>query len=112
MTLTMLRPERATLRPYLTAQLMIICTRLMEEAKVATIIRLPSARINKESKELFTVCSVWVKPGRSALVESASRASTPSLPSSAKRARSIMPPSAGVMSILKSPVWMMVPAGL
>ena len=48
------------MRPYFTAQLIIICTRLMEEAKVATIIRLPSARINRESRELFTVCSVWV----------------------------------------------------
>ena len=59
-TFTMLRPERATLRPYFTAQFIIICTRLMLEAKVATIIRLPSARMNSASRELFTVCSVWV----------------------------------------------------
>ncbi len=51
------------------------------------------------------------KPGRSTLVESASRARTPSLPSSPSRARSIMPPWMGVVSILKSPVWTTVPTG-
>ena len=56
----MLRPERATFLPYFTAQLIIICTRLMLEAKVATMMRFPSALMNRESKELFTVCSVWV----------------------------------------------------
>ena len=38
------------------------------------------------------------------MVESASSASTPCLPSSPKRARSMTSPSMGVESILKSPV--------
>ena len=56
-----------------------------------------------------TVFSEGVKPGRSTLVESASSARTPSFPSSPKRARSMTSPSMGVESILKSPVWTMVP---
>jgi hypothetical protein len=45
------------------------------------------------------------------LVLSANSASTPRAPSSANRCRSKCWPSIGVWSILKSPVWMMVPAG-
>ncbi len=56
-----------------------------------------------------TLRSLLVKPGRSTLVESASRASTPSLPSCPRRPRSIMPPWMGVGSILKSPVCTTVP---
>ena len=43
-------------------------------------------------------------PGVSTLVESDRSARTPFLPSSPKRARSIMSPVTGVVSILKSPV--------
>ena len=50
-----------------------------------------------------------MKPGRSTLVESHSSARTPCLPSSPKRPRSMILPSMGVESILKSPVWTIVP---
>ena len=45
-----------------------------------------------------------MKPGTSALVESASSRSTPSSPSREKPGRSVSRPSSGVWSILKSPV--------
>ena len=46
-----------------------------------------------------------VKPGTSALVESVRKRSTPSSPSRAKARRSVIRPSSGSWSILKSPVW-------
>ena len=49
--------------------------------------------------------SVVVKPGTSALVESVRKRSTPSSPSRAKARRSVIRPSSGSWSILKSPVW-------
>ena len=51
------------------------------------------------------------KPGISALVESDSSRSTPSAPSRAKPARSVIRPSSGSWSILKSPVCSTSPAG-
>ena len=50
------------------------------------------------------------KPGTSALVESASSRSTPSVPSRAKPPRSVSRPSSGSWSILKSPVCSSSPA--
>ena len=52
-----------------------------------------------------------MKPGTSALVESASSRSTPSSPSRAKARRSVSRPSSGSWSILKSPVCSTRPAG-
>ena len=60
----------------------------------------------------YTARSEGVIPGRSALVESLIRASTPFSPCSARRARSKNSPSTGVWSILKSPEWMTTPAGV
>ena len=51
-----------------------------------------------------------VKPGTSALVESVMKRSTPSSPSRAKPRRSVIRPSRGNWSILKSPVCRTMPA--
>ena len=51
-----------------------------------------------------------VKPGTSALVESVMNRSTPSSPSRAKARRSVIRPSSGSWSILKSPVCRTIPA--
>ena len=53
-----------------------------------------------------------VKPGTSALVESVRNRSTPSSPSRAKARRSVIRPSSGSWSILKSPVCSTMPAGV
>ena len=74
------------------------------EAKVAMIIRLPSACEKRLIKLCPTDRSLRENPGRSELVESASRANTPRLPYSVKEARSIVSSVTGVKSILKSPV--------
>jgi hypothetical protein len=55
-------------------------------------------------------CSDVVKPGTSALVESTMKRSTPSSPSRANARRSVIRPSSGSWSILKSPVWRTTPA--
>ena len=54
--------------------------------------------------------SVGVKPGISALVESVRKRSTPSSPSRANARRSVIRPSSGSWSILKSPVCSTMPA--
>ena len=105
---SMLRPVTATFRPHWAAASSTCWIRWTLEAKVVTMIR-SSQFWNWRVKVAPTVFSDGVKPGRSTLVESASRASTPSLPSSPKRARSMTSPSMGVESILKSPVWTTVP---
>ncbi len=51
-----------------------------------------------------------VKPGTSALVESVRKRSTPSSPSRANARRSVIRPSSGSWSILKSPVCSTSPA--
>ena len=110
MAFSMERPVTATRRPYRAATLMICWRRSTLEAKVVTMMR-SSQPLNSTSKELPTLLSLRVYPGRSTLVESASRASTPSRPRAPNRARSIIPPWMGVVSILKSPVWTTVPTG-
>ena len=105
---SMLRPVTATFRPHLAAASSTCWTRWTLEAKVVTMMR-SSQFWNWRMKVAPTVFSEGVKPGRSTLVESAHRHRTPSLPSSPRRARSITSPSMGVESILKSPVWTMVP---
>ena len=54
--------------------------------------------------------SAVVKPGTSALVESVRNRSTPSSPSRANARRSVIRPSSGSWSILKSPVCRTSPA--
>ena len=51
-----------------------------------------------------------VNPGTSAFVESVRNRSTPSSPSRAKERRSVIRPSSGSWSILKSPVCRTIPA--
>ena len=77
MTLTMLRPSTATLRPKRYAVLMICCTRSTLDAKVAMIIRAVLYSLKRLSNTCPTVRSDMVKPGRSALVESHITARTP-----------------------------------
>ena len=105
---SMERPVTATLRPKAAAASSTCWTRWTLEAKVVTMIR-SSQFWNWRMNVAPTVFSEGVKPGRSTLVESAHSASTPSLPSSPSRARSMTSPSMGVESILKSPVWTAVP---
>ena len=95
-TLTMLRPETATFRPVWTAMLTICWMRWILEEKVAMIIRRSPAFWKRFSKVAPTFCSLSEKPGRSALVESASRQRTPWLPYSANRAISMGVSSIGV----------------
>ena len=69
----------------------------MLDAKVAMMMRLFCARANRLRTPAATFCSVAVKPGRSALVESLSRASTPLRPYSAMVDRSVTAsPDSGV----------------
>ena len=86
--------------------------RWMLEEKVAMMILRSPAIWNSLLNDSPTVRSLGVLPGISMLVESGSSASTPWLPSSPKRPRSMTPPSMGVKSTLKSPVWTMTPAGV
>ena len=60
------------------------------------IMRLLRARANRLRTPAATFCSVAVKPGRSALVESLSRASTPRCPYSDRVDRSVTPQASGV----------------
>ena len=73
------------------------------EANDATMIRL-AARLKTRSIVGSISRSVRTKPGTSALVESVRKRSTPSSPSRANARRSVIRPSRGSWSILKSPV--------
>ncbi len=83
----------------------------MLDANAATI-SLPLTLVKISSNASTTSSSEPVKPRRSMLVLSANSASTPSAPSCAKRCTSKCSPSIGVWSILKSPVWTTMPAGV
>ncbi len=93
------RPTRATLRPSASAASTTCCTRWTFEAKQVTMIR-PSARENVSRSAGPTLDSDVATPGRSALVESPQRQSSPSEPSVARRAKSAGLPSTGVWSNL------------
>ena len=93
------RPTSATRRSSAAAASITCCTRWTLEAKQVTMIR-PSQRENCSSSAGPTVASEGTTPGRSALVESPQRQSTPSDPSSASRAMSAGRPSTGVWSKL------------
>jgi hypothetical protein len=79
------------------------------EANEATITR-RSACANTRSSTGAISRSEVVKPGTSALVESTMKRSTPASPSRANARRSVIRPSSGSWSILKSPVCSTVPA--
>ena len=71
----------------------------------------PRARCGRPSRSPARARrSDMVKPGTSALVESVRKRSTPSSPSRAKPRRSVIRPSSGNWSILKSPVCSTRPA--
>ena len=108
------RPTNATLRPVAIAASATCCTRCRCDAKLATMMRLPSWSRNSGRSAAPTVDSEAVKPGRSALVLSESSMSTPPgrLAISPNRARSVRRPSTGVRSILKSPLCRIVPCGV
>ena len=93
------RPTSETFRPRLAAASITCCTRWMFEAKLVTMIR-PGARANTSRRCGPTSRSDGEKPGRSALVESPHKSSTPSRPSSASRETSAGSPSTGVWSNL------------
>ena len=76
----------------------------MLDANVATIILLFDAFLNKSSNPAPTVLSDIVEPGCSAFVLSANNKRTPFLLNSHILCMSIISPSIGVKSILKSPV--------
>ena len=79
------------------------CTRCTWLAKLATI-SLPVAWSNTRAMAGSMSRSSVVNPGVSALVESTMNRSTPSSPRRAKPRRSVIRPSRGSWSILKSPV--------
>ncbi len=98
---TMLVPARAILRPLTLAASATCCTREISDAKVATITR-PLASAMTFSNAGRMTDSDGVQPGRSALVESESRRSTPRFENSESLAKSVGQPSTGVWSNLKS----------
>ena len=108
---SILLPETATLRPFLAAASIICCTLCTFDAKVATIIRLLQP-LKICSNFSPTLLSLIAYPGRSTFVLSERTARTPSFPSSPSLARSIISPTIGVVSILKSPIWITVPTGV
>ena len=63
-------------------------------------------------RELPTVLTDGVNPARSALVDSQSKSSTPPFPISPILVRSIIFPSIGETSSLKSPEWKTIPTGV
>ena len=106
---TIERPTYATLRWWATAASSTCWTRCTWLAKQATMIRCWLLWNTRSSTGLMSTSGV-VKPGTSALVESVRKRSTPSSPSRAKARRSVIRPSSGSWSILKSPVCSTVPA--
>ena len=71
-----------------------------------------SLRANTASMAGVMLRSGVVNPGTSALVESVRKRSTPASPRRAKARKSVMRPSSGSWSILKSPVCSTTPAGV
>ena len=108
-TLTIDLPDIATFLLHFLAISIICCSLCILEENVATIILLSPALLNKSSSPAPTVLSDIVYPGLSTLVLSASNKSTPSWPNSHILCKSIISPSIGVKSILKSPVWYIIP---
>ena len=76
------------------------------------IILLFSYCVKIRSSDEPTVRSDGVYPGLSELVDSQRRTSTPARPISPMRVISIILPSIGETSSLKSPVWNTVPIGV
>ncbi len=108
---TIERPTKATLRPYSWAVSRICWMRWTWLAKLATMMRLRA--LPKTCRRTFEMSrSGGTNPGTSAFVESARSRSMPSSLSRANACRSVRRPSSGSWSILKSPVWTTMPAGV
>ena len=103
------RPMKAILRPVSWATLAICWMRWMWLAKQATTMRRSGRSRKRRRRAAPTLLSEGVKPGSSALVESASNRATPSSPRAASRLTSVRRPSIGVRSSLKSPECTMTP---
>ena len=110
--LSILRPVMATLRLCFALASIICWTRCTLEENVAIMTRFLGCVAKTLAREVPTVFSEGVWPGRSALVDSHISISTPRRPSSPKRTMSIISPSIGVVSSLKSPVCKIVPKGV
>ena len=108
---TMERPTRATRRPCACAACSTCWTRCTCDENDATMIRLSACAKTSSSTGPISASGV-TKPGTSALVESTMKRSTPFSPRRAKARRSVMRPSSGSWSILKSPVCSTVPAAV
>ncbi len=110
MFLPMERPKVATIRPLARAASAICWMRWMWLAKQVTMIRLSGWAANRSLTTRPTDRSVSVWPDSSALVESDSKSRMPSCDANAPmRPRSVVRPSTGVRSSLKSPEWRMTP---
>ena len=108
---TIERPTKATLRPWWCAASRTCWMRCTWLAKLETMIRRGAVRKTSSIAGVRSRSEV-VNPGTSALVESIRNRSTPSSPSRANARRSVIRPSSGNWSILKSPVCSTIPAGV
>ncbi|CPU64079.1 Uncharacterised protein [Mycobacteroides abscessus] len=106
---TIERPTSATRRPWWCAALRTCCTRCTCDENDATMMRFSEAAKTLSSTGPISTSGV-TNPGTSALVESTMNRSTPCSPRRANARRSVMRPSSGSWSILKSPVCSTVPA--
>ena len=97
------RPTMATERPLATAARQIESIRAILLAKHVTATR-PVAFAMASVSPCFTSFSDPVRPSTIALVESPTRARTPSSPTAPSRPRSVSLPSTGVSSNFQSPV--------
>ena len=105
------RPVTTTLRPLSRAASQICCMRWMWLANEAMITRPRACEMILRSS-LPTSASEGVKLGFWAFVESLIMRSTPVLENLASAPKSVVTPSMGVWSSLKSPVCSTFPAGL
>ena len=105
------RPTSTTLRPVATAASSTCWTRCTCEEKLATTTRRGALAMTASMTGPISR-SGGVKPGTSAFVESTIARSIPVSPSRAKARRSVIRPSSGSWSILKSPVCSTVPAAV
>ena len=109
---TIERPTGTTTRPSDMAASQICWTRCRWLAKQLTISRRSGRSLNSRRSVAPISVSDALRPGRSALVESAISRAMPSSPSPRRRSRSVSRPSTGEGSILKSPVCTSAPTGV
>ena len=110
-TRSMARPKMQTCRPAAKPASAAERRRATLEANVVTT-TLPFALAMSQASVLATSRSDGLSPSRRTLVESQTRASTPSSPSDLRRPSSVGEPMIGVGSIFQSAVWTTSPAGV